>query len=340
MIRIFKDLEEYNAFTNNGHDLVSGDLYWVEDNKSAFFLTNNIDGDVKKYDMFNEIPDGYIVPSGNIAITENGEGIDVTQYASASVNVPIPEGYIVPSGNIAITENGEGIDVKNYATASVNVPIPDGYIVPSGNIAITENGENIDITNYATATVNVPSTGGGNEDLINLIERDVTTFDIPDGTIKIGDGAFAYSSLNTVTIPDSVTSIGEYAFAYSFLNTVTIPDSVTSIRGYAFYDCLSISKVTIGSGVTEINTYAFKKCSFLGSIKILATTPPTLGSDVFGDIISFQIYVPAASLDAYKTATNWSAYASYIKPIGEVAGQPDDSQHGVGIPDNPEIEIN
>ena len=250
MIRIFKNLEEYNTFTNNGKNMVSGDLYWVKENKRAFFLTNNIDGEVKSYDMFDEIPDGYIQPSGNIAITENGEGIDVT--------------------------------------------------------------------NYATASVNVPSTGGGNEDLINLIEGDVTSFDIPDGTIKIGDGVFAYTSLNTVTIPDSVTSIGEYAFAYSFLRTVTIPDTVTSIGEYAFYNCTSISKVTIGSGVTEINSYAFKKCTFLDSITIKATTPPTLGSAAFHNTNNCPIYVPAESVDAYKTATNWSAYADRIQAIPTV----------------------
>ena len=331
MIRIFENMEEYNTFTHNGKNMVSGDLYWVKENKRAFFLTNNINGEITSYDMLDEIPDGYIVPSGNIAITENGEGIDVTQYATASVNVPIPDGYIVPSGNKEITANGTNIDVNNYATASVNVPIPEGYIQPSGNIEITANGTNIDVNNYATATVNVPSTGGtGTEDLINLIEGDITSFDIPDGTTKIGAGIFAYTSLNTVTIPDSVTRIGEYAFAYSFLKTVTIPDTVTRIDGYAFYDCLSISKVTIGSGVTEINDYAFKKCSFLESITIKATTPPRLGSDVFGDIVlNFKIYVPAASVDAYKTATNWVNYADKIVAYREIANiGPDDFDHG------------
>ena len=93
MIRVFENLQEYNTFTNNGQNLVSGDLYWVKGEKSAFFLTNNIDGEVKKYDMMDEIPEGYIQPTGNIAINANGEEIDISQYATASVNVPIPEGY-------------------------------------------------------------------------------------------------------------------------------------------------------------------------------------------------------------------------------------------------------
>lgn len=296
MIRIFKNLEEYNTFTHNGKNMVSGDLYWVKENKRAFFLTNNIDGEVKSYDMFDEIPDGYIVPSGNIAITENGEGIDVTQYATASVNVPIPEGYIVPSGNKEITANGTNIDVNNYATASVNIPIPDGYIQPSGNISITENGENIDVTNYATASVNVASTGGGNADLIDLIERDITSLTIPDRTIKIGNSAF---------------------YTCSKLISVTIPNSVTTIDEYAFQSCRALTEVTIGNGVTSINHSAFNDCKRLNSITIKATTPPTLGSMAFFDTNNCPIYVPAASVDAYKTATNWTEYASRIQAIGE-----------------------
>ena len=310
MIRIFKNLEEYNTFTNNGQDLVSGDLYWVKENKRAFFLTNNIDGEVKSYDMF----------TGGI-----------------------PEEYIIPSGNIAITENGEGIDVKNYATASVNVPIPDGYIVPSGTIEITENGEGIDVTNYATATVNVPSTGGGNEDLISFIQGDITTLNIPDGTTKIGDGVFknytrpksviipnsvksigssafnGCSSLTDITIPDSVTNIGIYTFSgCSSLTDITIPDSVTNIDIYAFKDCKALTEVTIGNGVTNIGDAAFYNCSSLTSVTIKATTPPTLGSIAFSNGNNCPIYVPAASVDAYKTATNWSAYADKIQAIPTV----------------------
>lgn len=41
----------------------------------------------------NAIPSQYIVPSGNLAITANGTGIDVTDYATVSVAVPIVTYY-------------------------------------------------------------------------------------------------------------------------------------------------------------------------------------------------------------------------------------------------------
>ena len=164
--------------------------------------------------------------------------------------------------------------------------------------AITNKGGSVgnDFKTYAQAITNLPS-GGGNEDLINLIERDITTLNIPDGTTKIGSYAF---------------------YTYKSLTDITIPSTVTSIDAYAFHGCSKLTNVTIPDSVTTIGNYAFKKCSFLESITIKATTPPRLDSDVFGNTNNCPIYVPAASVDTYKTATNWSAYADRIQAIPTV----------------------
>ncbi len=51
------------------------------------------------------------------------------------------------------------------------------------------------------------------------------------------------------------------------------------------------------------------------------TTPPTLGTSAFYNINSIcKIYVPDASVTAYKSATNWNTYADYIYPISEMEG--------------------
>lgn len=162
------------------------------------------------------------------------------------------------------------------------------------------------------------SGGGGSEDLKQLIQRTITSIDIPSGTTTIGSNAF-YSciSLTSVTIPDSVTSIGDYAFySCSALTSITIPSSVTSIGINAFRSCRSLTSITIPSGVTSIGTNAFNYCSGLTSVTVEATTPPTLGgAGVFNNTNECPIYVPASSLNAYKTATGWSTYASRIQAM-------------------------
>ena len=83
-----------------------------------------------------------------------------------------------------------------------------------------------DFTTYATAISNLPSGGGGGDDLKNLIERDITSIDIPSGTTTIGVGIFwNCTSLSSVTIPNSVTSIGKQAF-----NSCSSLTSITSLN--------------------------------------------------------------------------------------------------------------
>lgn len=63
----------------------------------------------------------YIRPQGTMEISQNGTGIDVSEYAA--VNVSVPSGGITPSGTIQITTNGTH-DVTNYASADVSVSAP------------------------------------------------------------------------------------------------------------------------------------------------------------------------------------------------------------------------
>ena len=145
-----------------------------------------------------------------------------------------------------------------------------------------------------------------------------------DNRCLIVDGkliAFAPAGLIEYTIPDSVTTIGDHAFdrCYS-LTSVTIPDSVTSIGSFAFYNCDSLTSVTIPDSVTEIGLYAFSYCSSLTSVYCKPTTPPSVGEGAFKWYdgswnlvnIGCTIYVPTASVEAYKSAAYWGDYASDI----------------------------
>ena len=137
---------------------------------------------------------------------------------------------------------------------------------------------------------------------------------IVDGVLNsfaIGCGATEY------TIPDGVSEIGYGAF-YSCrsLTSITIPDGVTTIGDSAFNNCDGPRSITIPNSVTTIGNSAFA-WGRLTSLYCSATTPPNMGSNVFynSDIRSLtDIYVPRASVEAYKTAENWSEYADLIQP--------------------------
>ena len=198
------------------------------------------------------------------------------------------------------------------------------------------------IDTYDTYIAQISGGGGGGqseEDLKNLIERDITSITIPSGTTTIGEGAFqgcsvltsitipsgtttignsafqGCSVLTSVTIPNSVTEIGQSAFrTCANLTSVTIPDSVTSIGMNAFFDCINITSVTIGNGVISIGSRAFYNCTDLTSVTVQATTPPTLQNvNAFNNTNNCPIYVPAESVAAYKTASGWSSIASRIQ---------------------------
>ena len=145
----------------------------------------------------------------------------------------------------------------------------------------------------------------------------LTSIEIPDNVTSIGNAVFGLCrSLTSINIPSGVTSIGESVFQQcSGLTSINIPSGVTSIGNSAFYRCSSLTSIDIPSGVTIIGGYAFYQCSSLTSITCNATVPPTLGDNVFSNTNDCPIYVPSASVDAYKSATNWSLYDDRIFPI-------------------------
>lgn len=123
------------------------------------------------------------------------------------------------------------------------------------------------------------------------------------------------SVLKDVVLRDNVISIGKYAFRNcSALSSITIPNSVISIGMQAFYQCIALSSITIPSGVTSIGMNCFAYSTGLTSVTCLATNPPALASGAFINV-NCPIYVPAASVELYKNATNWNSYSSRIQAI-------------------------
>jgi len=146
----------------------------------------------------------------------------------------------------------------------------------------------------------------------------LTSVTIPDSVKSINESTFFNcSGLTSVTIGTGVTSIGYGAFKNcSSLTGITIPNSVTSIDNSAFENCSGLTSVTIGNSVTSIGRFVFNNCTGLTSFTCLATTPPTLGVYALDNTNeNLKIFVPAASVDTFKNASEWKKYADRILAI-------------------------
>lgn len=143
------------------------------------------------------------------------------------------------------------------------------------------------------------------------------TVKILNGPTTIADHAFYYCySLENISIPSSVTSIESSVFYVCYcIDNIIIPNSVTTIGDYVFFQCRSLSSIVIPNSVPTIGNYAFQYCYSMKEYHFLSPTPPSLSNtNAFNNIPSdCIIYVPVGSLQAYQTATNWTAYADQMQ---------------------------
>lgn len=140
-------------------------------------------------------------------------------------------------------------------------------------------------------------------------------------TYKIeGDNAvvtgLADAALKAITIPGEIEGhkvvIGNRAFSWcANLTSVTMSKGVTRIGYEAFYNCSSLTTITIPEGVTNIGDGAFRDCTALTEVTCKATVVPNSTNSFSEDGTmpsEVKLYVPAESLDAYKTSPTWNIF--------------------------------
>lgn len=136
-----------------------------------------------------------------------------------------------------------------------------------------------------------------------------------ENVTSIGDQAFnRCPALAQDFLLPNLTTINRLAFGASGVLSVTMPN-VTTIGQDCFINCKSMTKLDIGDKVTSISSSLCANCSELTSLVCRATTPPSIGNNIILNAPKAYIFVPDASVDAYKAATNWSTYADRIYPL-------------------------
>lgn len=190
------------------------------------------------------------------------------------------------------------------------------------------------ITNYTNDRI----TELGNSALAYC--RSLTSVNLPLVT-KLDSNAMAYcTSLTTVYIPLLKTT-NTAAFrgcsnlaSVDFSNIVTVGGYIvadcplikhlrfplaTSVQNNAFANCRGLITAEFAQKV-DISSYVFNNCTSLEAAIFRGTEMSTLshaqtfaGSKVAAG--TGYIYVPAALIDTYKAATNWSNYANQFRAI-------------------------
>ena len=178
-------------------------------------------------------------------------------------------------------------------------------------------------------------------------EKPITRVVFPQSVKTIGDYAFAFSGNRVPAVAGhldfstGVETIGKYAFNYcKNITSVDFSKSVKKIDNYAFHSCDGIKVFdfpenveTLGADViayTNADTYIIRNPNivFAGRVMsnagssiankefiLMATTPPKLvDAYCFSSNMGQcpKILVPVGCGEAYKTATNWSKWATKI----------------------------
>jgi hypothetical protein len=150
----------------------------------------------------------------------------------------------------------------------------------------------------------------------------IKSFNLNPNVKQIGPRTFAGCiSLETIDVSNveefvvKNNNTGMHFWGCTLLKQLTLNENVTSIPNDFCLGCVSLTEITIPANVTFIGNAAFFGCTGLTKITILPTTPPTLNNANAFNGTTCTIYVPASSVELYKTANNWSTYASRIQAI-------------------------
>lgn len=155
--------------------------------------------------------------------------------------------------------------------------------------------------------------------------RKAVSINLPNLTTVGNYGIYRCESLASIDLP-KVTKISQYMLQSCYKLVSVDTSNATSIEYRAFYECYSLTAVIIRSETlcTLSNTNAFQSCThFLGTVSS-AYNPDGLKDG--------YIYVPSALIESYKTATNWSTYASQFRALedytvdGTITGALDESK--------------
>lgn len=136
-----------------GAQTISGDANLIAGNIKSGVKIFNVTGTYSGTAVSNQNKTVTPTTSQQTITADSG----YTGLGTVTVN-RIPTDYLIPSGNKSITANGTGIDVANYATVSVNVPVGSTINNQNKTVSPTTSQQTVTFdsgyTGLGTVTVN------------------------------------------------------------------------------------------------------------------------------------------------------------------------------------------
>lgn len=135
----------------------------------------------------------------------------------------------------------------------------------------------------------------------------------------LGDSSVHHNeALEEIILPDTVIAIEKDALSHSYsLRHIDLPPRLERLGQSAFLHCRNLESIVLPETMKAIGIYAFEHDTALRSVTCLAPDPPAGSTEMFDDTSECPIYVPAASVEAYRSAPYWSRYAHRIRAIEE-----------------------
>lgn len=150
--------------------------------------------------------------------------------------------------------------------------------------------------------------------------RGVITIELPNIKYLKERSFYTCSNLTTLKLSGLIGYTYQYmAYGCSKLVDVDIHNA-SYISSYTFQNCTSLKKLDLHK-VGTIGTNAFSGATNFGTLILRTNAVPTLGgtnaftnTKIKSDGTGY-IYVPKALIEEYKSATNWSSFASQFRAI-------------------------
>ena len=273
----------------------------------------------------NPIPNTYIVPSGSLNITANGNNIDVTQYATVNVNVSggssatfsTQNKTVNPSTSIQTITADNGYD--GLGTVTVNA-MPEGTAgtptatkgtVNNYSISITPSVTNI--TGYITGstktgtaiTVSASELVSGTLNISSNGTQDVTNYKYVNVSVSSGGGTFSVQdkSINPTESQQVITPDS----GYDGLSSVTIGAISSTYIGSGIVQRSSTDLTVSGATITAPAGYY----SSAASKSVAAMTLPTATSTSYSGTSAMSAIGRSTSTRYINIPVGYNSTAKY-----------------------------